>query len=89
MTVKTWTSDADTYSTLMEAEDLRPEILEYAETISDGFFPEGERVEWDRFWDHLDGMTLSDGTRLDLGHLAASPLMRKVKRHVTTLRKGQ
>lgn len=68
------------YTSPVSAEDVTEEILDLAREATDaGWFPDG-KIEWETVWDRMDGATLRDGTRLDLGGDLSSPALRKIQR---------
>lgn len=77
---------ADKWTSIQEFEDVSDEILFLAYRIVDGWYPEG-RMDWENFWDRLEGSFLNDGTRLDLGNDLGSPALNRIKRAVRDYRK--
>lgn len=67
-----------------EAADVTAEMLTLAEFIFDGWFADGNSIDWVDFLDRMDGRTLDDDSTLDLGPAASSPAVEKIKRHVRT-----
>ncbi len=66
-------------------EDVTPEILEAAEDIEQGWYQD-VRIDWEDFWDRLDGSILDDGRVLDLGSDLDSVPLRTIKAHIRKLR---
>lgn len=76
-----------TYRTITRAEDVTPEILTAAELIFDGWFADStDRINWFEFLDRLDGIELSDGSRLDIGNDILSPAIILIKTHIRKYR---
>lgn len=75
-----------TYTKVTEASEVTEEILTVAEATEEWFGD--DQIDWDDFWDRMDGYILTDGTRLDLGGSNDSPAMRKIKKHIRNLRKA-
>ena len=75
----------DGYTRVTEKDQVTEEILAAAEDTETWFGD--DRIDWEDFWDRLDGYYLLDGTRLDLGSTLDSPAMRRIRRHVLDLRK--
>ena len=75
-----------TYTRVTEAAQVTEEILDIAQDTEEGWFGDSARIDWEDFIDRMDGTDLKDGTRLDLGDQIDSPAIRKIKRHVRTLR---
>lgn len=75
-----------TYTKVTEAGEVTEEILTVAEQTEEWFGD--DQIDWDEFWDRMDGSILKDGTRLDLGGSNDSPAMRKIKKHIRNLRKA-
>lgn len=69
---------------ITEAADVTEEVLECAEDVYDGWFADRDHVDWDEFWDRLDGYTLKEheNREMDMGTETNSPAMRKIKRHI-------
>lgn len=74
------------YTSIYDAADATAEILGIAESIFDGWFADGNEVDWQDFLDRLDGCTLADESTLDMGSDLSSPAINKVKRHITQYR---
>lgn len=81
MTIKRWTD-------LVTAEDVTPEILAAAEHVFDGWFASAARIDWPEFIDRLDGMTLEDGSALNMGDSLKSPAISVIVTHVRTYAKA-
>lgn len=73
-------------TTIYDAEDATEEVITLATSIADGWYPEGP-IDWEDVWDRLDGASLDDGTRLDLGENLLSPALKKIKREILKARK--
>lgn len=83
----TTTHDGVTYVSPETADDVTDEMLTIAESISDGYFPEEERIDWEEFIDRMCGEGyLDDGTRLEF-EVYDNPAIDKIKRHVRNYRK--
>lgn len=70
------------YTAVRVASDLTPEILGAAEHVFDGWYADEARIDWEDFVDRLDGMTLEDGTKLDMGESLVSPGVKAIKAHI-------
>jgi hypothetical protein len=73
------------YTRVTEADQVTGEILAAAEETETWFGD--DRIDWEDFWDRLDGYYLRDGTQLDLGGSLNSGAMRKIRRHILNLRR--
>lgn len=69
------------FTKVVEAADVTDEVLDIAETYAEGFYPEG-RIDWEDLFDRIDGLSLNDNSRVDLGNEYGSPAMRKIQREV-------
>lgn len=67
------------WTTIHDYEDVSEEIIRLVHGIVDGWYSEG-RVDWEDFWDRLEGSFLRDGTRLDLGSDLSSPALKRLKK---------
>lgn len=74
------------YTTVREIEDVTQEMLDAAVGIMEGWYPEG-KIDWDDFWDRLDGTSLEDGTHLDLDGQTRSPAFLLIRMHVLKVRR--
>lgn len=72
---------------IFELADVTDEILDAAESIFDGWFADGVRIDWHDFLDRLERVTLEDGSGLDLGGDMLSPAILRIKRHIAAYRK--
>lgn len=71
MTKAQWTSITET--------PVPKEVLIAAEE----WFEAHDKVKnWEAFFEHLEGMTLADGTLLDFGPSMLSPAIRAIKKHL-------
>lgn len=70
-----------TYTPVTEASQVTEEVMQAARDIVEGWYNEG-RVDWENVWDRMDGTTLNDGSRLDLGGQTDTPAMRKIQRQI-------
>jgi hypothetical protein len=77
------------YTSPISAADVTEEILEAAEAIYDGWFADEQRIDWENFFDRLDGIPLDDGTVLDLGMDTMSPAIKAIKSHIRTYAKSE
>lgn len=66
----------------MAASNIPPEVLEATESVYDGWYANGERIDWHDFIDRVEQM--SD---MDLGSDMLSPTIKGIKAHVRKLRK--
>jgi hypothetical protein len=64
------------------SDDVTFEILEAAQDIYDGWYNDVSVIDWEDFIDRLDGTSLEDGTKLDLGDDLLSPAIKSIKRHI-------
>ena len=76
-----------TYIDVIAADDVTPEILEIVDSIVSGWFNYDGPVDWDNFWDRLEGYDVG-GKMINLGDSLNSPAMRKIKTHVRIIRKA-
>jgi hypothetical protein len=68
---------------VIEREELTEEVLRLAEEISDGFYPDGEPIDWYGFIDRME-------TRgYDFGGSMESPAITGLKKHIRKFRKTQ
>lgn len=74
------------YTEVTEADHVKAEILAAAEETESWFGD--DRIDWDDFWDRLDGYHLADGTMINLGGTLDTQAMRKIKRHILNYRKA-
>lgn len=58
------------------------ELMSAAESIFDGWYADSNRVDWDDFLDRLELQT-----DFDLGSDMGSPLIKKIKSHISNYRK--
>lgn len=58
------------------------ELMTAAESIYDGWYARGARVDWEDFLYRLE-----EQTDVDLGKNLDSPLIRRIKKHITAYRK--
>ena len=75
-----------TYTAVREAADVTDEILAIAESIEEGWYGGGARIDWDDLVNRLDGSALKDGTRVDMGGRTDTPAIRKIQRHIRAQR---
>lgn len=75
----------DGYTRVTEKDQVTEEILAAAEE-TEAWFGD-DRIDWEDFWDRLDGYYLNDGTQLDLGGSLNSAAMKKIRRHILNLRR--
>lgn len=68
---------------VIEREDLTEDVLRLAEDISDGFYPDGEPIDWYNF---IDRMEMSG---YDFGSSMESPAIKGLKAHVRKFRKTE
>jgi len=78
----------ETWVICSASNEVTQEILEVAEEIYDGWFSDGERIDWEYFFDRIEGTFLNDDTRLSLGNEYGLPSQEKIKRHIREYRKG-
>lgn len=74
------------YTAIYEAADVTAEIFEAAESVFDGWYADVPRIDWNDFLDRLDGMSLEDGSTLDLGENMMSPAIKAIKTHIRRYR---
>ena len=69
-------------------EDVNGEILDAAQEVEESWFADEPRIDWDNFWDRLDGYEIAshEGRELDLGSETDTPAMRRIQRHIRDLR---
>jgi hypothetical protein len=79
-------TDATNYTAVVKADQVTTEIFEAAESIFDGWYADVPRIDWDDFLDRLDGMSLEDGSTLDLGEDMMSPAIKTIKTHIRRYR---
>jgi hypothetical protein len=72
---------------VVAADDVTDEVLAAAEE-TETWYGDGP-IDWDDFWDRLDGTQLADGSEIDLSpnNEGDSPAMRKIQRHIRNLRR--
>jgi hypothetical protein len=58
------------------------ELMKAAEGVFDGWYADARRIDWEDFLDRLEAQT-----DVDLGKSLDSPLIRRIKKHVTAYRK--
>lgn len=75
--------------TITEAEHVTDEVLEVAEDVHDGWFSNASKIDWEDFWNRMDGYELKehDNREIDLGTDGDSAAMRKIQRHIRAIRK--
>lgn len=66
----------------MAGSDIPPEVLEAAESVFDGWYADGERVDWHDFVDRVEQMS-----GVDLGSDMLSPTIKGIKAHIREYRK--
>ena len=86
--LKTKAGYEETWVVCSASNEVTQEILEAAEEISAGCFGDSERVNWEEFFDRLEGHFLNDGTRLSLGDEYGLPSQEKIKHHIRVYRRG-
>lgn len=74
------------YTRIVDAEDVTDAILRIAEETEEWFGD--DQIEWDEFWDRMDGYHLPDGSVLDMGPSNDSAAMRRIKKHIRALRRA-
>ena len=77
-----------TYVSPETAADVTEEILQLAEEISESWFGDDERIDWEDFIDRLcnEGY-LKDGTKLDFEEYDNAAI-NKIKKHIREYRRG-
>jgi hypothetical protein len=75
------------YVDVIAAADVTPEVLEIVDSIVSGWFNYDGPVDWDNFWDRLEGCDV-EGKMINLGSSLNSPAMRRIKTHVRIIRKS-
>lgn len=73
------------FTPISTAADVTDELRESAESIVDGWFPEG-RIDWTRFFDRMEDRALADGTYPDFGEDPLSGAVLEIKKHVRRYR---
>jgi hypothetical protein len=53
------------------------EMLEIAESIYDGWYADGARIDWEDFFDRMEA-----GSDIDLGSDMLSPTIRAIQKHI-------
>jgi hypothetical protein len=73
---------------IVAADDVNDEILAFAEEVEEGWFSDEPQIDWERFWDKLEGYEVPsyDGREIDMGSDIESPAMRKIKKHIRAYR---
>ena len=69
------------YVLVTTADQVTDEVTDAARGICDGWFNDGP-IDWDSVWERLDGTTLADGQRIDLGPEMHSPAMQRIQRTI-------
>lgn len=71
------------------AADVTEEILEIAEEVEQGWFADEPQMDWERFWEKMDGYEVKehDGREIDLGTANDTPAMRKIVKHIQRWRR--
>lgn len=74
---------------VVSAKDVTEEVLKHAEDVEEGWFSDAKQIDWEDFWDRLDGYTLDEheGREIDLGTETDSPAMRKIVKHIQKIRR--
>lgn len=75
------------YTTVTTAEQVTEEIIELVRGIESGWYND-KPIDWEDVWDRIEGSTLNDGTRLDLGTESDSAAMRKIQRIIREERRA-
>ena len=82
------TYDPTEWHHVRSVEELTEAILDTAWELAEAWYPEGERMEWDDFFDkRLEGTYLPNGKRLALPATYSHPVMKAIKKHITKLRR--
>jgi hypothetical protein len=76
-----------TYVSPETAADVTDEMLEMAEDISESWFGDEERIDWEEFIDRLCSQGyLKDGTKLDFEEYDNAAI-NKIKKHIREYRR--
>jgi hypothetical protein len=68
----------DRWTSVIMRQEITEEVEEIVRGVVDGWYSEG-RIDWENVWERVDGSTLDDGSRLDLGTDLMSPAIRTLK----------
>lgn len=71
----------DKWTRVSLRDDITEEIREITRSVVDGWYAEG-RVDWGDVWDRVDGRTLDDGTRIDMGEGTGTEAFKELKNMV-------
>jgi hypothetical protein len=78
--------DGTLVTVLDEMQSLTAEIVDIAESVTDGWYPHPTRIDWENVWDRMDGIELTDGSELSIPALDTDA-QREIKRQVRNHRK--
>lgn len=71
----------------LSTHEVTDEIVFLADRLTDHLFPDGTGIRWVVVLGHLNGITLSDGTRLTIGDNLMSPAAVLIRHRVAALRR--
>lgn len=74
--------DPNEYRQIVSAEDVTDEVLEIAWDKVEGWHMDGPGIDWEDVWDRMDGASLDDGRRIDMGGTMDSPAMKKIQKEM-------